>query len=63
MESASLTSLSKRAIYFLIGYYSESKECLISFKIGGEIKSFSDKQKLEFSATKPTLQQILKGLM
>ena len=31
----------------------------ISFKIYGEIKSFSDKQKLrEFSTTKPTLQQI-----
>ena len=36
----------------------------ISFKIDGEIKSFSDKQKLrEFSTTKPALQQILKGLM
>ena len=36
----------------------------ISFKIGGEIKSFSDKQKLrEFSTTKQTLQQILKGLI
>ena len=34
----------------------------ISFKIDGEIKSFSDKQKLrEFSTTKPTLQQTLKG--
>ena len=34
----------------------------ISFKIDGEIKSFSDKQKLrEFSTTKPTLQQMLKG--
>ena len=33
-----------------------------SFKIYGEIKSFSDKQKLrEFSVTKPVLQQILKG--
>ena len=33
----------------------------ISFKIDGEIKSFSDKQKLrEFSMTKPALQ--LKGL-
>ena len=33
----------------------------ISFKIDGEIKSFSDKQKLrEFSTTKPTLQQTLK---
>ena len=31
----------------------------ISFKINGEIKSFSDKQKLrEFSTTKPALQQI-----
>ena len=35
----------------------------ISFKIDGEIKSFSDKQKLrEFSTTKPALQQLLKGL-
>ena len=31
----------------------------ISFKYGGEIKSFTDKQKLrEFSTTKPALQQI-----
>ena len=36
----------------------------ISFKIDGEIKSFSDKQKLrEFSPTKPALQQMLKGLI
>ena len=36
----------------------------ISFTIGGEIKSFSDKQKLrEFSTTKPALQQMLKGLI
>ena len=36
----------------------------ISFTIGGEIKSFSDKQMLrEFSTIKPTLQQILKGLI
>ena len=36
----------------------------ISFKIGGEIKSFSDKQKLsEFSTTKPALQKILKGFI
>jgi len=36
----------------------------ISFKTDGEIKSFSDKQKLrEFSTTKPTLQQMLKGLI
>ena len=35
----------------------------ISFKIDGEIKSFSDKQKLtEFSTTKIGLQQMLKGL-
>ena len=34
----------------------------ISFKIDGEIKSFTDKQKLrEFSTTKPALQQMLKG--
>ena len=32
----------------------------ISFNIDGEIKSFSDKQKLrEFSTTKPALQQML----
>ena len=36
----------------------------ISFKINGEMKSFSDKQKLrEFSTTKPGLQQMLKGLI
>ena len=36
----------------------------ISFKIDGEMKSFSGKQKLrEFSTTKPALQQMLKGLM
>ena len=36
----------------------------ISSKIDGEIKSFSDKQKLrEFSTTKPVLQQMLKGLI
>ena len=36
----------------------------ISFKIDGEIKSFSDNQKLrEFSTTKPALQQMLKGLI
>ena len=36
----------------------------ISFKIDGEIKSFSDKQKLrEFSTTKQALQQMRKGLI
>ena len=36
----------------------------ISFEIDGEIKSFSDKQKLrEFSTTKLALQQMLKGLI
>ena len=36
----------------------------ISFKIKGEIKSFSDKQKLrEFSTTTPALQQILNELI
>ena len=35
----------------------------ISFKIDGEIKSFSEKQKLrEFNTTKSALQQMLKGL-
>ena len=36
----------------------------ILFKTDGEIKSFSDKQKLsEFSTTKPALQEMLKGLI
>ena len=36
----------------------------ISFIYEGEIKSFTDKQKLsEFSTTKPALQQILKDLL
>ena len=36
----------------------------ISFKINGESKSFSDKQKLrEFCTTKPALQQILKDIL
>ena len=36
----------------------------ISFRIDGEIKSFSDKQRLrELSTTKPALQQMLMGLI
>ena len=36
----------------------------ISFKYEGEIKSFTDKQKLrEFSTTKPALQQMLKYIL
>ena len=36
----------------------------ITFKTDGEIKRFSDKQKLrEFSTTKPALKQMLKGLI
>ena len=36
----------------------------ISFKYEGEIKSFTDKQKLrEFSTTKPALQQMLNDLL
>ena len=36
----------------------------ISFKIDGEVKSFTEKLKLrEFSTTKPALQQMLKGLI
>ena len=36
----------------------------ISFMYEGEIKSFTDKQKLrEFSTTKPALQQMLKDLL
>ena len=36
----------------------------IAFRYEGEIKSFTDKQKLrEFSTTKPALQQMLKDLL
>ena len=36
----------------------------ISFRFDGEIKSFTDKEKLrEFSTTKPALQQMLKELL
>ena len=36
----------------------------ISFKYEGEMKGFTDKQKLrEFSTTKPALQQMLKDLL
>ena len=36
----------------------------ISFRFDGEIKSFTDKQKLrEFSTNKPALQQVLKELL
>ena len=36
----------------------------ISFKYEGEIKRFTDKQKLrEFSTNKPALQQMLKDLL
>ena len=36
----------------------------VSFRFDGEIKSFTDKQKLkEFSTTKPALQQMLKELL
>ena len=36
----------------------------ISFRFDGEIKSFSDKQKLrEFSTAKPALQQVLKEIL
>jgi len=36
----------------------------ISFKIEGEIKNFSNKQKLkEYSSTKPSLKEITKGLL
>ena len=36
----------------------------LSFRFDGEIKSFTDKQKLrEFSTNKPALQQILKEVL
>ena len=40
------------------------KPTTISFRFNGEIKTFTDKQKLrEFSSTKPALQQMLKELL
>ena len=37
---------------------------MISFIYEGEIKSFTDKQKLrEFNTTKPALQQMLKDIL
>ena len=37
---------------------------ILSFRIEGEIKNFSDKQELtEYSNTKPILKDILKGLL
>ena len=37
---------------------------MVSFKYEGEIKNFTDKQKLrEFSTTKPALQQMLKDIL
>ena len=43
--------------------YNQDYLARISFKFEGEIKNFSNKQKLrEFSTTKPALQQMLKGL-
>ena len=35
----------------------------LSFRFAGEIKSFSDKQKLEYNNSKPALQQLLKELL
>ena len=37
---------------------------ILSFRIEGEVKNFSDKQNLkEFINTKPTLKEMLKGLL
>ena len=35
----------------------------LSFRIEGQIKSFSDKEKLKFIITKPLLYEMLKGLI
>ena len=35
----------------------------LSFRIEGEIKNFPGNQKLKYSITKPTLKEILKGLV
>ena len=55
-------NLQSRLLYLNLNLITDPAR--ISFKIDGEIKSFSDKQKLrEFSTTKPALQQMLKGLI
>ena len=44
--------------------YNQDYPASISFTFDGEIKSFTDKQKLkEFSTTKSALQQMLKELL
>ena len=35
----------------------------LSFRLKGEIKDFLNKQKPEYSSTKPNLKEILKGLI
>ena len=35
----------------------------LSFRLKGEIKDFLNKQKPEYSNTKPNLKEILKGLL
>ena len=36
----------------------------LSFKIGGEVKSFQDRQKpKEYVSTKPALQEIIRGIL
>ena len=34
----------------------------LSFRFDGEIRNFTDRQRLEFNITKPALQQMLKEL-
>ena len=47
-----------------INYNQEYSTQQLSFRVDGEIKSFTDKQKLgEFSTNKPALQQKLKELL
>ena len=69
--------ISLQKLYRLVGmaWYIQSTEgqslqprmlflARLSFGIEGELKNFSKKQKLkEFSNTKPTLKEILKGLL
>ena len=60
-----MQGISECWFYILQLYYIHWLALVIfSFKYEGEIKSFTDKQKLrEFSTTKPVLQQILKDIL
>ena len=60
MERHDIFKLMKGNNLQIIMLYSEQ----LSFRFGGEIKNFPDKEKLrEVSTTKPALQQMLKEVL